>query len=355
MTGIVLRDVTKDFGDVRVLKTLNLEIEPGEFLVFLGPSGCGKTTTMRIIAGLERASAGEILVDGVNVNALPARERDMAMVFQNYGLYPHMTVAENIGYPLRLRKVPPADRARQVREAAEQVHLDPYLERRPRELSGGQRQRVALARAIVRRPTVFLMDEPLSNLDAKLRVRMRAELHRLHHDLGITTVYVTHDQIEAITLATRVAVMNDGRVVQLGTPEEIYNDPAEQFVASFVGTPEINLIEGHLSDGVFEGNDIRLEGFDTADEARVRLGIRPHLLEVCDPAAGVAHGQVYSAEYGGDTTYVTVSMGTKLLTVLAPPQQTFEVDSTVGLAMRSADCFLFDARTGSRIRERRAS
>ena len=349
MAEIVLERVTKDFGTVRVLDALDLHVLSGEFLVLLGPSGCGKTTTMRIIAGLEAATEGNVLVNGVNVNSLPARDRDMAMVFQNYGLYPHMTVAENIGYPLRLRGIGRAERDRLVKRTAGQVQLSDLLDRKPRELSGGQRQRVAFARAFVRRPNAFLMDEPLSNLDAKLRVRMRAELKRLHHEIGITTVYVTHDQIEAITLATRVAIMNEGRIVQLGSPEEIYNDPATAFVAEFVGTPEINLVRGSVRAGVFEGSGLRVEGCGLADGKHVQLGIRPHLLDVCGTGDGNASGTVYSAEYGGDATYLTVRLGDGLVRVLASVQRSFELDSRVDLKVRPGDCMFFSA-DGARLR-----
>ena len=352
MAGIVLERVTKDFGAIRVLDALDLQVLSGEFLVLLGPSGCGKTTTMRIIAGLETVTDGNILVNGVNVNGLPARDRDMAMVFQNYGLYPHMTVAENIGYPLRLRGIARAEREGLVERTARQVQLADLLDRKPRELSGGQRQRVAFARAFVRRPNVFLMDEPLSNLDAKLRVRMRAELKRLHHEIGITTVYVTHDQIEAITLATRVAIMNEGSIVQLGSPEEIYNDPATAFVAEFVGTPEINLVPGSVRAGVFEGSGLQVEGCKLADDRHVQLGIRPHLLEVCEAGEGKAKGTVYSAEYGGDTTYLTVRLGDNgdnIVRVLASAQRYFELDSKVDLMVRPGDCMFFSAN-GARLR-----
>jgi len=221
MTTIQLRKIDKHYGPVHVVKDLNLEIADREFLVLLGPSGCGKTTTMRMIAGLEHPSAGEISFDGDRINELGPQDRDVAMVFQNYGLYPHMNVTENIAYPLKLRGVPAAERQRRVNEAAARVELTPYLARMPRELSGGQRQRVALARSIVRQPKVFLMDEPLSNLDAKLRVVARAQIKHLTQELGVTTVYVTHDQIEAMTLASRVGVMQDGGIRPVGTPEQI--------------------------------------------------------------------------------------------------------------------------------------
>ena len=215
-----------------------------EFLVLLGPSGCGKTTTMRMVAGLEEATSGDIYIDADRINGVLPKYRDVAMVFQSYALYPHLTVEDNIGYPLKIRKVPPAERKRQIAEVARRVELDSMLSRLPKELSGGQRQRVALARAIVRTPRVFLMDEPLSNLDAKLRTQMRAELKHLQHELQVTTIYVTHDQIEAMTLAHRVAVMNKGVIEQLGTPREIYNDPRTLFVAGFIGSPPMNLDSG---------------------------------------------------------------------------------------------------------------
>ena len=347
--GIELEDVTKDFGTVRILDALNLDVKTGEFLVLLGPSGCGKTTTLRIMAGLETATRGNVRVNGVVVNELPARERDMAMVFQHYGLYPHMTVGENIAYPLRLRGIDRSERERLVTETAQLVQLGGLLDRKPRDLSGGQRQRVAFARAFVRRPNAFLMDEPLSNLDAKLRVRMRAELKRLHHQIGITTVYVTHDQIEAITLATRVAIMNEGRIVQLGRPEEIYNDPVTEFVAGFVGTPEINIVTGAVRSGVFEGSGLRVENCGIADEKEVKLGIRPHMIDVCEEGRGNATGVVYSAEYGGDTTYLTVRLGDNLVRILESVQQAFELDSRVGLKVKPGDC-LFFSKDGARLR-----
>ena len=226
MASVEFRSVTKRWGAFVGVRDLDLSVDDQEFLVLLGPSGCGKTTTMRMIAGLEEPTDGEIWIGDELVNEMPPRERDVAMVFQNYGLYPHMTVRENIGYPLKVRGVPKDEAKRQVDAAAAKVELGPFLDRKPGQLSGGQRQRVALARSLVRTPRVFLMDEPLSNLDAKLRVTMRAELKHLHHELRITTVYVTHDQMEAMTLATRVAVMNKGVIQQLAAPEVIYNDPA---------------------------------------------------------------------------------------------------------------------------------
>ena len=246
MTEVRLVDIEKRYGAFLALSKQSLTIESGEFLVLLGPSGCGKTTTMRMIAGLEDITSGDVLIDNDRVNDRPPKDRDIAMVFQNYGLYPHMNVAQNIGYPLKLRGMGKAERATRVLEIAEKVELEALLKRRPSELSGGQRQRVALARAIVRTPKIFLMDEPLSNLDAKLRVTMRAELKHLHHELGVTTIYVTHDQMEAMTLATRIAVMREGRIVQLDSPKKIYSEPIDLFVAGFIGSPSMNLIEGDV-------------------------------------------------------------------------------------------------------------
>ncbi len=247
MASVQFRDVVKKFGGFTAVADLDLEVRDQEFLVLLGPSGCGKTTTMRMVAGLEEVTKGEIYIGDDRVNDVLPKYRDVAMVFQSYALYPHLTVAENIGYPLKIRKVPPDERRRQVEEVARRVELESLLDRLPKELSGGQRQRVALARAIIRTPRVFLMDEPLSNLDAKLRVQMRAELKHLQHELKVTTIYVTHDQIEAMTLADRVAVMNRGIIEQLGSPKEIYNDPRTLFVAGFIGSPPMNLIEGRGS------------------------------------------------------------------------------------------------------------
>lgn len=242
MASVRFDNVTKKFGEFVAVHDFNLEIRDKEFLVLLGPSGCGKTTTMRMVAGLEEATSGDIYIDADRINDVLPKYRDVAMVFQSYALYPHLSVEDNIGYPLKIRKVPPEEYKRRITEVARRVELDTMLKRLPKELSGGQRQRVALARAIVRTPRVFLMDEPLSNLDAKLRTQMRAELKHLQHELQVTTIYVTHDQIEAMTLAHRVAVMNKGVIEQLGTPREIYNDPRTLFVAGFIGSPAMNLI-----------------------------------------------------------------------------------------------------------------
>ncbi|MEC8479097.1 MAG: ABC transporter ATP-binding protein, partial [SAR324 cluster bacterium] len=275
MASVTLNEITKRWGDFTAVDQVSLEVRDQEFMVLLGPSGCGKTTTMRMVAGLEEPSEGEIFIGEKMVNDELPKDRDVAMVFQNYGLYPHMSVYENIRYPLKVRKVDKSLHAEQVHIAAEKVQLGHLLKRRPRELSGGQRQRVALARAIVRTPTVFLMDEPLSNLDAKLRVNMRAELKHLQHELKITTIYVTHDQIEAMTLADRIVIMESGLVQQVGTPDEIYNNPTNAFVAGFIGSPPMNLVTGTASNGTFEAEGIRVGSLPRKIGGKVTLGFRP--------------------------------------------------------------------------------
>jgi len=276
--GISLRGITKVFGDdVVAVDHVDLEIEEGEFMVFVGPSGCGKSTLLRLIGGLEEATEGSIVIGGEDVTTKRPQERDIAMVFQNYALYPHMNVEQNLGFGLRLRKVDREERERRVLEAATTLGLDTLLDRKPAALSGGQRQRVAIGRAMVREPVAFLMDEPLSNLDAKLRVSMRASLARLHARLGVTTVYVTHDQVEAMTLGQRVAVLRDGRVQQVDTPQNLFNAPANLFVAAFIGSPSMNLVEAHIDDGRirFAGFELALPAGRELPRGRVLVGIRP--------------------------------------------------------------------------------
>ncbi len=347
---VVLDQVTKAFGAVTAVDRLSMAVDEREFLVLLGPSGCGKTTALRMIAGLESVTTGAISIGGRDVTEVLPKYRDVAMVFQSYALYPHKTVAENIDYPLKLRRVPKAERERAVLEVARQVHIDPLLQRYPRQLSGGQRQRVALARAIVRRPSVFLMDEPLSNLDAKLRGHMRAELKHMQHALGIATIYVTHDQIEAMTLAHRVAVMNQGRLQQLGTPREIYNDPANLFVAGFVGTPPMNLIEGRLHSGQFEGQGFSFNTPTRSEASQAVLGLRPEDGQIVSNGSGRLSAPVYSAELTGDHTLVTVALGEQMLTVKADKSFEAEIGTTVGVAFAPDHAFLFDAATEQRIR-----
>ncbi len=355
MTHIALKNIDKSFGSVRIVKDLSLSIPDREFLVLLGPSGCGKTTTMRMVAGLENPTLGAIEFDGQRINEVPTQQRDVAMVFQNYGLYPHMTVEENIGYPLRLRGVKPAERAAQVAKAAERVELGPYMRRHPRELSGGQRQRVALARSIVRTPRVFLMDEPLSNLDAKLRVAMRAEIKHLAHELQVTTLYVTHDQVEAMTLAHRVALMKEGVIQQLDTPEEIYNNPANAFVAGFIGSPAMNLISVNAADG--EGRAGRVTSIDGTSinaiaprAGALTLGVRAEDMGIASLAEANFSAPVFAFELLGDSTMVTVKLGTTLVAIKTPRELRLQFGDQVGIRVDPARLFWFDATTGDRIR-----
>ena len=349
MASVTLKGITKRWNEFVAVRDLSLLIEDQEFLVLLGPSGCGKTTTMRMIAGLEEPTLGEVFIGKRKVNDDLPKDRDVAMVFQNYGLYPHLSVYENIRYPLKVRKVPKSLHSEKVRQAAEKVQLDNLLERKPRELSGGQRQRVALARAIVRTPTVFLMDEPLSNLDAKLRVTMRAELKHLQHELKITTVYVTHDQIEAMTLADRVAVMDHGIISQLGPPEEIYNDPANLFVAGFIGSPPMNLMKGKLHDKNFQHPNFSISINHEANLEEATLGIRPEDLILCAAQKGVLQGTVYAHELTGESTLTTINVGPDRLTIRGPKEFKINIDEAVGVQFEASKCFLFSNQTGERI------
>ncbi len=352
MASVTFSRVTKKFGAFTAVSDLNLEVRNKEFLVLLGPSGCGKTTTMRMVAGLEEITSGEIHIGSERVNEVLPKYRDVAMVFQSYALYPHFTVEDNIAYPLKLRKVPKPQRRHIVEEVARRVELDQLLNRLPKELSGGQRQRVALARAIVRTPKVFLMDEPLSNLDAKLRVQMRAELKHLQHELQVTTIYVTHDQIEAMTLAHRVAVMNRGMIEQLGTPKEIYHDPRTLFVAGFIGSPPMNLIVGEAKDGVFTGaGGLRVEGMGRATAARAVLGVRPedtHVIGASEAGANL-RAPIYSAELTGESTLVSVHAGDQLVTMRADKNFVGDFDQMIGVKMSPGRVFLFDQATERRI------
>jgi multiple sugar transport system ATP-binding protein len=352
--------VTKRFGQTIVVDDLSLETADGEFVVLLGPSGCGKTTTLRMLAGLEDATGGDIYIGAERVNDLPAQRRDVAMVFQSYALYPHMTVAENIAYPLRVRKMQRSEIAQRVERVAGMLEIKGLLARRPRDLSGGERQRVALARAIVREPRVYLMDEPLSNLDARLRVQMRGELKRLQHDLGTTTVYVTHDQAEAMTLAHRVAVMRAGRLQQFASPLEIYHRPANRFVAEFVGSPGMNFIEGRLDEGartfVSDGFTLplspaqleRLKGHTAA----VTLGIRPEHVRVEGlEAEGSWPATVYVTELMGNETLVFLRFaGGAQLIARAPAGFRAEPESGVRINFDADRIDFFDAESGIALR-----
>ena len=353
MADVTLKNLTKRWGDFVGVNNQSLDIHDHEFLVLLGPSGCGKTTTMRMIAGLEEPTDGEIWIGDRKVNDDLPKDRDVAMVFQNYGLYPHMSISENIAYPLKVRGTPAEEIQPRVEKAAAQVELTPFLDRKPKELSGGQRQRVALARAIVRTPKVFLMDEPLSNLDAKLRVTMRAELKHLSRELRITTVYVTHDQIEAMTLADRVAVMKDGVIQQLGTPDEIYNDPANLFVAGFIGSPAMNLINGSVQGGMFvTTGGTRLVPVNAEDRDAVVLGVRPDDMRVFEPGEAEIDVRIYAFENTGEATLLTVQWGQQRVIAKGDRHLRKDQDDTVSISLNPDHLYLFDPETGNRIRNR---
>jgi multiple sugar transport system ATP-binding protein len=354
--GIEFRNVSKHYGGTSVVDDLSLEIRDGEFVVLLGPSGCGKTTTLRMLAGLETVTSGEIHIGGERVNDVPTQHRDLAMVFQSYALYPHMTIAENIGYPLRVRKIEKNERAERVNRVAAMLEIESLLERKPRQLSGGERQRVALARAIVREPRAYLMDEPLSNLDARLRVQMRGELKRLQHQLGTTTIYVTHDQAEAMTLASRVAVMRKGRLQQFDTPMNIYNQPANRFVAEFVGSPSMNFVEGRIdrASGTFVNDSLRIplnasHLSKLSGQSQLTMGIRPeHIQVLAEPQDGALAASIYVTELMGNETFVFLSVGENRLIARAPADFRAEVESTVWLRLATEKAHFFNPASGDR-------
>ncbi len=349
MSAVRYEAVEKRFESVVALRALDLDVPDRSFLALLGPSGCGKTTALRILAGLEQPSAGRVLIGERDVTRLQPRDRDVAMVFQSYALYPHMTVRENIAYPLRIRKIVPAERARMVTEVAAALEIDHLLDRRPRQLSGGQRQRVALARAIVRDPAAFLMDEPLSNLDARLRLTMRGEIKRLCHRLGATTLYVTHDQAEALTMADLVAVLREGALQQVAPPDEIYARPANQFVATFVGNPPMNVLRAVVDDV-----GVRVAGamLPLCAERRAtclaggvtNLGVRPEDVRLVEPGQPAAlAGEVYVVEPMGNETLVDLRIGDERLAIRAERGFTAPIGSTLGATFDLADACFFDA------------
>jgi multiple sugar transport system ATP-binding protein len=351
--GVRYLGVGKTFGDAVALRSLDLDVPEGRFVVLLGPSGCGKTTALRILAGLETPTSGTVRIGDRDVTGLPPRARDVAMVFQSYALYPHMSVGENVGYPLKIRGLSRDERRRRVEEVARSLEIDHLLERRPRQLSGGQRQRVALARAIVREPAAFLMDEPLSNLDAKLRMSTRGEIKRLQKQLGVTTLYVTHDQSEATTMADLVAVMRDGDLLQLASPGEIYDRPANRFVATFVGSPPMSVLDGAIEGDDFIVGDARLTlPAEIAAECReheaVAIGIRPEDLFLAEPGTpGTLPGSVFVVEPMGSETLVDVTVGETRVVVRAPRATTYPLGAAVGLAVdaRRACFFAADGTT----------
>jgi lactose/L-arabinose transport system ATP-binding protein len=355
MTAIELKSVEKRFGATTVIHGIDLAVEDGEFCVFVGPSGCGKSTLLRMIAGLEDVSAGEILIDGKVVNDIEPARRRLAMVFQSYALYPHMTVEQNMSFGLRMTGTSKAETATRVADAARILQLDALLRRKPAQLSGGQRQRVAIGRAIVRQPRAFLFDEPLSNLDAELRVQMRVEIAKLHQDLGATMIYVTHDQVEAMTLADKIVVLRDGRVEQVGRPSELYNDPDNLFVAGFIGSPKMNFLAAEVRGGQFDvGGGLMLPipaGLTLPDGSKLQLGIRP---ERFDPVYGgkvpvpvtvsvvenLGGSQVIYGTTPGGTTLVVEQRGTD-----GP-----KPGETIIPRISERDLFIFDAK-GKRVRE----
>jgi multiple sugar transport system ATP-binding protein len=347
MASVGFKDIQKSFGATKVLHGISLDIADGEFMVLVGPSGCGKSTLLRMLAGLEDITGGTIAIDGRVVNDLDSKDRDIAMVFQSYALYPHMTVRDNMAFSLRLRKESVRRIAEGVDRAAKILNLEPYLDRYPRELSGGQRQRVAMGRAIVRDPKVFLFDEPLSNLDAKLRVAMRSEIKALHQRLKTTTVYVTHDQVEAMTMADRIAVMNEGRIEQLGEPLELYDRPANLFVAQFIGSPAMNLVEGIFSNGSVEALGARWPTNVKASEGhKVHYGIRPEHLSL--QAQGIA-AQIEVVEPMGAETEVLLRVGERTFTVMVHGRASVGPGDRVFLAPQAAHAHLFDTASGRRI------
>jgi multiple sugar transport system ATP-binding protein len=353
MASVELRGVYKAFGATEIIHGITLAIENGEFVVLVGPSGCGKSTLLRMIAGLEEITGGEVAIGGRVVNNVPPKSRDIAMVFQNYALYPHMTVFKNMAFSLKLAKVASAEIQSRVNRAAEILSLTPYLERYPRQLSGGQRQRVAMGRAIVRNPQVFLFDEPLSNLDAKLRVQMRSEIKELHQRLGSTSIYVTHDQIEAMTMGDRIVVMRDGIVEQIGTPLDLYDTPANPFVAGFIGSPAMNFIEGAFNangaGGVVSKDGIHLPTTTRGNAGRkVVYGIRPEHLTLVGPDEGLA-AEVVLVEPTGAETLIVVQIGVTRVQALFKERHRFKPGDRIWLKPDMPAVHVFDADSGQRL------
>jgi multiple sugar transport system ATP-binding protein len=352
MAQVQVRNIRKAFGTVEIIHGVDIEIADGEFVVLVGPSGCGKSTLLRMIAGLEGITSGTISIGGRVVNALPPSERDIAMVFQNYALYPHMKVKDNMAFALRLRKMDRREVDERVGQAAEILGLKPLLERYPRQLSGGQRQRVAMGRAIVRHPQVFLFDEPLSNLDAKLRVQMRTEIKELHQRLKTTTVYVTHDQVEAMTMADKIVVLQDGQVEQVGAPLELFDRPANTFVAGFIGSPSMNLLPGAVAGGdgpAVEVNGARLAvagGAAVEPGQPVLFGIRPEHLEL---ASEGFPARIAVVEPTGSETLVFLRFGDSDIVALFRERHDFKPGDTVHLRPRGEQVHLFQPETGARL------
>lgn len=356
MADISIRDVRKSYGKDEVIHGVNLDIQTGEFVVILGPSGCGKSTLLRMIAGLEDITSGEISIAEKVVNHLEPRERGCAMVFQNYALYPHMTVADNIGYALKVAGMPTAERIEKVKQVASSVGLTEFLDRRPGALSGGQRQRVAMARAIIREPEVFLFDEPLSNLDAKLRVQMRHEIRRIHNRVKATSVFVTHDQHEGMTLADRMVIMNKGTIDQVGTPEEVYNAPATTYVAGFIGSPAMNFLPGRVlaSHGavvleVGSSLPIPARAAQTMDGKLVQIGARPEALSLCRPGSGALTATFEFYEELGSEGLHHLKIEDVQFSVLSENKMRLDEGTQIGVTIPQEAMHIFDADTGRRI------
>ncbi|WP_134678686.1 ABC transporter ATP-binding protein [Paracoccus ravus] len=346
MASVTIREVRKSYGAVEVMHGVSVDIDEGEFVVLVGPSGCGKSTLLRMLAGLEHITSGEILIGENVVNDLPPKDRDIAMVFQNYALYPHLTVAENMGFSLKLKGTARGEIEEKVKPAAEILGLGHLLDRYPRQLSGGQRQRVAMGRAIVRDPQVFLFDEPLSNLDAKLRVSMRTEIKNLHNRLKTTTVYVTHDQIEAMTMADKIVVMHDGRVEQIGAPLELYDSPANLFVAGFIGSPAMNMIPGRAEGGNFIAGDGQRLPIPRAPEGRKLIyGVRPEAITL----GGDIPLTIEVTEPTGAETYVAGRLGGEAVTCVFRDRVTARPGEVIHVAIDASAVHLFDADSGVRL------
>ena len=352
MSNVSLHNAVKRYGDIQVIHGVDLHIEPGEFCVFVGPSGCGKSTLLRMIAGLEETTSGAISIGDRDVTQADPADRGVAMVFQTYALYPHMTVRENMGFGLKMNKVPATEIAEKVAKAAKILQLEPYLERKPKALSGGQRQRVAIGRAIVRGPEVFLFDEPLSNLDAELRVDMRVELAHLHKELGATMIYVTHDQVEAMTMADKIVVLRDGRIEQIGSPLELYNNPVNKFVAGFIGSPSMNFLQGTISNNqviipALGDKHIASSASLPAEGTEVIVGLRPQHIELSDEGSQLS---VDLIEHLGSVAYMHLQTTTseKLIVELHGKDSLTEPKQS-GIQINIENVFLFDAKTEARI------
>ncbi|NGO00348.1 sn-glycerol-3-phosphate ABC transporter ATP-binding protein UgpC [Grimontia sp. S25] len=366
MASLTLNNVKKRFGHVEVLKGIDIAIDDGDFLVLVGPSGCGKSTLLNMIAGLDSISDGGVSIGDVVINDLHPADRDIAMVFQSYALYPNMTVGQNISFGLEMRNVPKPERDRKINEVSSMLQIEHLLSRKPGQLSGGQRQRVAMGRALVRDPKIFLFDEPLSNLDAKLRVDMRTEIKRLHQRLNATIVYVTHDQIEAMTLATKIAVMKDGELQQLGSPAEVYDNPANTFVATFMGSPSMNLVDAKVIEADASRTVLQLEGFDGEHQSiafdvgfadlaayvgkTVSLGVRPEDITEQTDGEGTLHCKVDVTEPTGADTYVITSLGGKEVVARMPANISLSAGDMAHLGFNPEKLVLFDTDNGNRIR-----